>query len=87
MSPLTTYLIMCKNQTAALRLAEYLSGQGFYASVMRPPAESTKGSCSFAVKVAERQLIQLLASLKDSGLKYGKVYAYFPDGSTQLTNA
>jgi hypothetical protein len=54
---------------------------------MRPPAEITKGSCSFAVKVAERQLIQLLALLKDSGLKYGKVYAYFPDGSTQLTNA
>ncbi|MDR2360258.1 MAG: DUF3343 domain-containing protein [Oscillospiraceae bacterium] len=87
MSPLTTYLIMCKNQTAALRLADYLSGKGFYASLTRPPAGITGGDCSFAVKVAERQLIQALAALNESGLRHGKVYAYFPDGRTQLTNA
>jgi hypothetical protein len=48
---------------------------------MRPPAEVSEGGCSYAVKVPERQISEILALLNSNGIERGKVYLYRPDGS------
>jgi hypothetical protein len=55
---------------------------GYYAKIIRPPADISPGDCSYAVKVPERQLADILAMLNREGIEPGKVYMYRSDGVT-----
>jgi hypothetical protein len=80
-----SYLILCRTQSQAHRIAGLIVHSGHYATVMRPPAEISSGNCTFSVKVPERQIGDILALLKKSGIERGKIYVYRPDGSADET--
>jgi len=83
---MTTYLIMCRTMSQGQRLANALARSGFYASVVRPPASISHGDCVYAVKVPERQIIQIIKLINQYNFEHGKIYVYYPDGRTLEVN-
>ncbi|MDR0818395.1 MAG: DUF3343 domain-containing protein [Oscillospiraceae bacterium] len=80
---MVSYLIMSRTQSQAYRIANLAARSGYYAKIIRPPAEISSGDCSYAVKVPERQLADVLAMLNRNGIERGKVYLYRADGTTE----
>lgn len=50
-------LLVCQSQTEALALKRMLAGAGVSGQIVRPPREAAMRSCTFAVRIARRDLM------------------------------
>lgn len=75
------YIIMCRSLTLAQKASGRLQNAGIFASVTKAPQSANPGGCTYGVKVGERNLTPALSVLQQSGIRYGKVFALWGDGS------
>lgn len=75
------YLLLCKSLTYAQRASRALERIGVTAIITKAPKSVTGQGCNYCVRVAEKNLIKSLQTLRDAGLGPVKIFMVSHDGS------
>lgn len=74
------YLVVCRSMTFAQRTSAALERAGITAQILRAPKSISGEGCSYAVRLAERDLSQALIVLNRVGLTPSRVYIASTEG-------
>lgn len=77
------YLIVCRSLTYAQRTANLLERAGITARILRSPKSISGEGCSYAVRVSERRLSDVLVLLNRAELPPRRVYIVNADGGVR----
>lgn len=76
-------IIMCRSLTYAQRAARVLEKANIGASLTKAPQGVTPEGCTYGVRVRQRNLARALRSIKEAGIRPGKVYLVHADGRAE----
>ena len=74
------YLILCRSQTYAQRMAAVLEGGGINCRVARVPRSIAGDGCGYCVRVAERHFAAANKLLREEGMTFKRVYKTNDEG-------
>ena len=75
---------MCRSLTYAQRAVRVLEREGIRAGITRAPQGLSPEGCSYAVRLAEKQLQRAVRSLKSSAIPLGRIYRIGEDGPAEV---
>lgn len=75
------YLLLCRSLTYAQRASRALERIGITAIITKAPKSVTGQGCNYCVRVAEKNLIIALSTLREAGLGPLRVFLVSHDGS------
>ena len=68
------YFIVCRSLTYAQRTAFILNQKGIGTQILRAPKSISTEGCGYGVKISQRNLVDGISALRESGLEPKKVY-------------
>lgn len=74
------YLIICRSLTFAQRTAHILERKGIRTQIIRTPQKIVTEGCGYAVRIAQKNLIDALSLLRVEDLTPKKVYVILEEG-------
>lgn len=73
-------LIICKSQTEAIRCARLLTACGVTTGIVRPPRDMRISSCTYAVRIRQKDLVVSQQCLRQRGFSPIKICSLSDDG-------
>lgn len=80
------YLIVCRSLTYAQKIVQILERGGIRSWMLRSPASMSPSGCSYAVKIAQRDLPRALTMMNHFHLSYIGIYLGSPEEGYREVN-